>query len=563
MQKTSRPCGRRALAAACTLVTPLIIATAQPVRAQQASPAASGEPLVTLDVRGARLDQAVLALTAGNGLNNIVFRNPKNKEFSPVTVRLTDQPLRVVLKQLADSAGAVLKEEDGIYVLTAPDEGEKPAPPAPVVAPPAPKPAVRGQLVKLHLTYILPSEFKKMIEDPFYKEVFEMPKDMDPRYSPPPLPIIHEGATTPQQPVNALQSSQPTTPVPVSGAAGAAAGRDGESLDSAGARGQGIPGGGRGGFGGGAGQGFGGAQGGAGGFGQGGAGGAGAGQQSLRPPGVTQIISNDADNALLVEYDDVEDLNRLRELIRLLDVAPKQVLIKAEFVAVNLQDADSFGIDWRFSPAANLDVQIPPTSGTTPTITMAYASGNAVANLRAAVTRNRQNILQAPLISTTNNRPAFITVSTTVTINQSVTTATNAGIVTGTQQVPVTANNGLFVTPHINGDNSINMVLTPVLQSVQTTAAGGFVLTNQQLQTARRVQNGETMVLGGFINKNQTYTVTRVPILSDLPIIGNLFKQYDRSTQGGEVLVFVTPTIIEDRAQGGLGVSGASAAPTP
>jgi general secretion pathway protein D len=556
MQKTSRQSGRRALAAACTLAAPLVIATAQPVCAQQASPAANGEPLVTLDVRGARLDQAVLALTSGNRLNNIVFKNPKNKEFALVTVRLTDQPLGVVLKQLADSAGAVLKEEDGIYVLTAADEAEPPAP-KPAAPAPTPKPRANRQLTKIYLTYVLPSEFRKMIEDPLYKEVFEMPKDLDPKYSPPPPISFDQHGGPQQQPINSLQSSQATTPVPVSGAAGAAAGRDGESLDSAGARGQGI-GGGRGG------GGFGG-QGGGGGFGgQGGVGGqGGAAATSLRPPGVTNLISNDADNALLVEYDDVEDLNRLRELIRLLDVAPKQVLIKAEFVAVNIQDADSFGIDWKFSPSANLDVQIPPTSGTTPTITMAYASGNAVANLRAAVTKNRQNILQAPLISTVNNRPAFITVSTTVTINQSVTTATNAGIVTGTQQIPVTANNGLFVLPHINGDNSINMVLTPVLQSVQTTAAGGFVLTNQQLQTARRVQNGETMVLGGFINKNQTYTVTKVPILADLPIIGNLFKQYDRSQQGGEVLVFVTPTIIEDRAQGSIGLGGASAAPTP
>jgi type II secretory pathway component GspD/PulD (secretin) len=208
-------------------------------------------------------------------------------------------------------------------------------------------------------------------------------------------------------------------------------------------------------------------------------------------------------------------------------------------------------------------VQIPPTSGTTPTVVVAYASGNAVANLRAAVTKNRSNILQAPIISTTNNRPAFITVATTVTINQSVTTATNAGIVTGTTQIPITANNGLVVTPHINGDNSINMTLNPTLQTVQTTAAGGFILTQQTLQTSRRVQNGETMVLGGFINKNQTNTVTKVPLLSDLPIIGNLFTQHDRSTQGGEVLVFITPTIIEDRAQGSIGVGGGGVTPTP
>src|SRR5262245_24572041 len=128
MQQTSRQSGRRALAVACALVAPFLIATVQPVCAQQASPAADGEVPVTLDVRNARLEQAVLALTSNNGLNNIVFKNPKNKEFSPVTLRLTDKPLRQVLEALASAAGAVLQEKDGIYYLMPPDEVEQPAP---------------------------------------------------------------------------------------------------------------------------------------------------------------------------------------------------------------------------------------------------------------------------------------------------------------------------------------------------------------------------------------------------------------------------------------------------
>ena len=558
MQRDSRRSGHSALLATCALAASLLTGAASSVHAQQTPPTpVSGESLVTIDVRNASLMDAITMLSRNSNLDNIVVRTSRGREYSPVTMRMTDQPLRKVLDALASSAGAALQERDGVFYLVPPDEAD-PAPkpktePVVVVAAPAAKPRANRQLTKIKLTYLLPSVAKNMIDDVNWKPLIEDDVKMGLHYTPLQGNWGNEGlnSATPAATPNGAPKEVPINGA-TGGAIGSGAGRDGGSIEGAGARGQGL-----GGVGGGGGR-FGGQGGGQGGGGQ-------AGGGTLRPQGVTQIISNDADNSLLVEYDDQADLERLRELIKLLDIAPKQVIIRAEFVIVNLSDVDAFGIDWRFSPSGNTDVQIPPANSSAPTITLAYGSGNAVANLRAALTRTTQNVIQAPIIGTMNNVPASVNFTTTITVSISQNIFNNNGIVTQNQLIPVTATNGISVTPHINGDNSITMALTPQLNDVQTTADGGFTNTSQAIRTTRRVQNGETMVLGGFITKKFTRSITKVPLLSDLPIIGNLFTQRNFNQTGAETLVFITPTIIEDRSQGSIGTSGggAIAAPTP
>ncbi len=571
MHNPSRQGGCRLFLATCALVAPLFLASV-PARAQQPAetqqPPAASEKLVNVDVREARLEQTITGLMSLNGLTNIVVRNEAGRNFGLVTVKLVDQPLRRVLQAIASSAGAVLEEQDGIYYLRHKNESDDalkpvtaPKPnPAEAVSVPAPKPRKPRQFARVPLNYLQASFFVKMLDDPEFLNLMEssVPSyDSPVKFGTAP-PIIHQLGPNAPTSANTSPNYVPGNPEnntpPVSGVPGSTAGREGENAGR-----QGF-GGGRGGLGGGqgGGGGFGGGQGGPGGFGggQGGQGGQQGGQNSLRPQGITNIIASDTQNALIVEYDEVEDLNRLREIIRLLDVAPQQVIVRAEFVAVNVADADAFGVDWRLTPSANTDVAIPPESGTTPTVTIAYASGNAVANLRASIIRTTRNVLQAPIITTINNRPANIQFTDVVTIPQTTNiVGANGQIISGTTQIPVFAQNGLNVTPHINGDGTITMFLQPFLSTQNTTAAGGISQQFQTLTTTRRIRNGETMVLGGFITKSETRAVNKVPLLSDLPIIGNLFTQRTRNVVGSEVLVFITATVIDE---GGQPVVGAT-----
>jgi len=511
-------------------------------------------------VRDAQLKDAVHALTMRSGFNNVVIREDRasGKGFNLVNVKLDEKPFIVALKAVAMSAGAVVTQEDGIYYLapagaavtptaTATPQIGATAPVSEVVLAPS-RPRNRDY-VKIPLNYIKPSDFKKVLQNPDFLAITDL-SDAERQA------VARDKAMIPPTPptLNIIGNTGAGV-----GAGGASAGRDGEDLSGAGQRGGGA-GGGRGGGGFGGGQG--GGQGGGIGGGQGGQGGAGA----LNIEGIDNVISNDADNTLIVQGD-ATGIEELRSLIRLLDIPPKQVLIKAEFVQVSIADADSFGITWDITPANNVNAT---TSGlgNANSIQLAYASGNAVANLRATATRSTTNVIQSPIISTTNNRPASVFIQDEVpffTTQQAITG--NGIVVNNTQVLSAIASNQLNVTPHINGDNSISVALSPQLQTFSfVTGPNGQTAprrATQGLTTYRRIQNGETMVLGGFITKQTDRNFNKVPVLGDLPIIGSLFRSYDRTQSGSEILIFITITIIEDRAQGVIGTGGAAAPPTP
>jgi len=551
---------RSVLAAVCAAATTTAI-TAVPVRAQTS--AAMPSNLVTLDVREARLENAVQLLTSQTGINNVVFVNVPGKTFGVVTVKMEDQPFEKALRAMATSAMAKVTLEDGIYYLSprGADDEAKPVtsvPPAQPVVVETPKKR-KAQWVQIPLQYMIPSTFKKLCD---FGSLFEadpsLPNFDDIIYRKPimgPTPQSQVQQAPGPNSINNPAAQQLQQP----GGAGLTAGRDGGDAFAAGQRGGFGPGG----FGGGAGGGQGGFGGGQGGGRGGGGQGAGGQNGGFLPDGVDRVIAYDAGNTLLVQGDP-EGIEELRALIRYLDVAPKQVIIKAEFVQLSVDDADQFGIDWQFKFANNIGTNIPSQGGTTPTFTMAYASGAAVANLRASLIRNTTNLLQSPIITTTNNTPATIAFAESTPTFITTQTVTNVGITQTTSSVNIVATNGLTVVPHINGDNSISLGLQPQLQrnsvvlSPDGTNAGVDTVT-QALSTYRRIANGETMVLGGFITRQEQRQESKVPILADLPIIGSLFTQKTRTVTGQEVLVFVTPTIIEDHSSNATSIGG----PTP
>ena len=81
----------------------------------------------------------------------------------------------------------------------------------------------------------------------------------------------------------------------------------------------------------------------------------------------------------------------------------------------------------------------------------------------------------------------------------------------------------------------------------QATAAG-FAIDTKHIKTEVLVENGGTVVIGGIFTLDETETETRVPLLGELPVVGNLFKSRARSSTKREMLVFITPKMISDRA---------------
>ena len=311
--------------------------------------------------------------------------------------------------------------------------------------------------------------------------------------------------------------------------------------------GGGFNGGGRGGFNGGGNNPFGGGNNGR--FGPGG-----QGQQAALPDGVTRIFALQSNNSLLVQAT-VDGYNTVRNLVRILDVAPRQVQIKVEFVTASVTDVDNLGVNFDLVPYPGLELATSQGSSTissvAPPTFLQYATGNIVAQLFQTLVRSRGKVVQAPLITTTNNVTATIQVNTQIPFFTQ-TVVANGGLNGGTTQAQqanfLTLQTGLTITPRINSDDSVTMNLAPqITDTTGQAAVGGIPPTIQQLVTTlRTVRSGDTMVLGGLVRKQESTSTQRIPILADIPILGGIFRTRNKQINDTELLIFVTPTIIGD-----------------
>ncbi|MGI4788150.1 MAG: type II secretion system protein GspD [Janthinobacterium lividum] len=255
--------------------------------------------------------------------------------------------------------------------------------------------------------------------------------------------------------------------------------------------------------------------------------------------------------------------NLVKQIVKILDVAPRQVQIKVEFVTASVTDVDALGINFDLVPYPGVELSSGQGSGSfggtitglEPTF-LQYATGNIVAQLFQTLTRTRGKVVQAPLITTTNNVTATIQINTQIPFFTTG-VVSNGGVAGGTTQSSqanfLTLTTGLTITPRINSDDSVTMNLAPqITDTTGQASVGGIPPTIQQtLTTLRTVRSGDTMVLGGLVRKQETASSQRIPILSDIPYLGGLFRTRNKQVNDQELLIFVTPTIISDTNDSG------------
>ncbi|MFN7015645.1 MAG: type II secretion system protein GspD [Fimbriimonadales bacterium] len=506
----------------------------------------SDDYLVSIHLMDADLITAVKAI-AQQVKAEVVFE-PTEEPYKRISfVKIDQKPFEQVLGYICQAAGATYrKEANGVYVIG-------PARPKPAETPPAVQRTSAAEVQKplvvvehIPLRYSRASDIVRifkteiMTDDPFAEL-----RDFVNR-------TISQSAPGMQVPV------PPSAPLRIDGSAAIpynntpAANPNEFAQDS----GEGQRAGGRGGFGGFGGQpgGFGGQPGGGFGGGFGGQPGGGLGGQAgaqagiLIPEGLDGIVANDIDNSLIVRGTP-EAIEYVRRILRFLDIPPKQVLIRAEFVTVTRNDAEKFGIDWNLA-RVNLQTGTAGLADRTAPIFVNYASGNLVANLRALLSQGRGRIVNAPIVVTQNNSPATVVFSTTDYIEQQFVVFNQAGQpTTFTQPVPVPVPTQLTVTPRVNADGTITLTLFPQISTVGRVRVGARDLPRFDTQfvfTVRRIKNGETMVLGGLVTRSDNSVTTKVPLLSDLPIIGQFFRSRDRAIVESELLIFVTATVLDD-----------------
>lgn len=275
----------------------------------------------------------------------------------------------------------------------------------------------------------------------------------------------------------------------------------------------------------------------------------------LLPEGV-EVWPYELDNSLIVRGDE-EGIEELKTIISKLDIAPRQIMIEARFVSIATSELESLGINWSLERmATTFSTQFSPAGN----VLIGYANGNLMANLRANLGNTHGRLINAPIITTMNNVPASIGFQTTVPYLTSTLVFNQTGTPTSTSQTlfwPITSQ--LWVLPRINNaDDSITCTIMPQISDIEkfvSTANGDVpIVITQFVQTIRRVGNGETIVLGGLIRKEDSTSVDKIPLLGDLPLIGTLFRSTKKTTDDKDLLIFLTPTIVPEKPIAGSGI---------
>ncbi len=239
-------------------------------------------------------------------------------------------------------------------------------------------------------------------------------------------------------------------------------------------------------------------------------------QQNALPEGVDRIYALQGDNSLFIEATP-EGFSRVRDIVKNLDIAPRQVQIKVEFVTASVTDVNAFGINFSLVPVPGVEVSNNQgdQANQTPQTYVQVATGNIVAQLFSTLLRSHGKVVQAPLITTTNNVTANINVATQIPFVTTTNVTSGTGTVSNTQQSFLTINTGLTVQARINYDDTITLNLSPRISDISgaPSITGGAPPTVQQtLSTLRTVRNGETMVLGGLVRKSEIHQSEPHPV---------------------------------------------------
>ncbi|OGS21561.1 MAG: hypothetical protein A3J83_06955 [Elusimicrobia bacterium RIFOXYA2_FULL_40_6] len=289
------------------------------------------------------------------------------------------------------------------------------------------------------------------------------------------------------------------------------------------------------------------------------------------------ITTDQRTNALIVTAT-LEGIDMVEKLLKELDVKPQQVSIEAKIVDVTINDISDLGVNWSIqnieatgagaitSPGGSLDIAA--QTAVQPAIAAAgkiqstqlqsslpvpqggnfnfgYVTANQALNMKlgALITSGKAKVLSNPKVTTVNNKEASISSGEKVPYKS--TTVSN-GISQESWQF-LDAGITLTVTPTISPDGWITLKVLPGVSVPQLSPAGQPPTTrNRTTNVTVMVKDNDTLVIGGLITENDIDSIQRIPVLSDLPILGYLFQYKSKNTSKTELLVFITPRILPD-----------------
>ena len=290
-----------------------------------------------------------------------------------------------------------------------------------------------------------------------------------------------------------------------------------------------------------------------------------AGDSSVLLTARGSVAVDERTNTLIVQ-DTAAKLQEVRDLMQVLDVPVRQVMIEARIVTAESSFSERIGVRWGAFASDNLgnsgigasigsgfdagalgtatqglNVDLVPAGAQKGAFSLGLAANDVQLNLElnALEAEGRGEVVAQPKIVTADQSPASIQQGAQIPYS----TVSDGGTNVQFQNAVLS----LDVTPQITPDGNVIMELAIAQDSVGgTTSDGQIIIDTRKLNTTVLVGDGETIVLGGVFEETNNNDVEKVPVLGDLPLLGKLFRNKVVIEDKKELLVFITPKLIND-----------------
>lgn len=272
-----------------------------------------------------------------------------------------------------------------------------------------------------------------------------------------------------------------------------------------------------------------------------------------------KVLTDDKTNSLIIT-DTKDVVDQLEKIVKILDVAPSQVLIEGKVVEATENFTRGLGVRWNLGNAP-IDTGSVNSQGSAITLTPALTVGGVdrgdsslllnfgtldnlgdiSATLSLGELENKAKVISSPRVVTTNNEAARITQNNQIPITTSTPGAGGIPITTvNYTDVPL----ALSVTPAVTNNGFVKMKIN-VERSFPTVAEGSNPGINRRsADTNVIVKDGQTAVIGGIFSEDEANSVSGVPFLKDIPILGGIFRGQSKTKVKSELLIFVTPKVL-------------------
>lgn len=242
------------------------------------------------------------------------------------------------------------------------------------------------------------------------------------------------------------------------------------------------------------------------------------------------------------------DEDRVRSAIKAMDVATKQITLEAKIIAINKEDSKNLGINWNWDKIPqNSDDSSNSNNDDEEDFGGVIHFGASYefrfnATLNALFANGKAKILATPRIITVPGKEASIFIGDHIPV---LTEKIENGVTVNTTEY-VDAGIKLTYTPVVSEDDMItSAVHTEVSTAALVSEIRNYKITSRTADTYVRMRNGETLVIGGLINEEEQKNIQKIPFLSNIPILGELFKNRSTTKNKVEVMMILTPHITE------------------